>query len=307
MTVDVLIPSYRPGKQLEQLIRRILKQSYPVGKILVMNTEEEYFPEELKGKYKKVLVHHLSKKEFDHGGTRDKGIGMSKADVVVCMTQDALPADDRVIEELLKPFADANVWAAYARQLPAEGCSEIEKYTRSFNYPKESCLKGREDLEKLGVKTYFCSNVCAAWRRDIYIKLGGFAKYTVFNEDMIYAGKVVQNGGLIAYCADAKVIHSHNYSMMQQFHRYFDLAVSQTMHPEIFAGVRSESEGAKLVKKTIEHCIRIGKPWLIIQVVTQNAGNFLGYKMGQKYQRLSKDVILWCTMNRSYWEKRYRE
>lgn len=307
MTVDVLIPSYHPGKQLERLIRRILRQSYPVRKILVMNTEEEYFPEELKGKYEKVEVHHLSKKEFDHGGTRDKGIRMSEADVVVCMTQDALPADDRMIEELLKPFEESRVWAAYARQLPAEGCSEIEKYTRSFNYPKESCLKGKEDLERLGVKTYFCSNVCAAWRRDIYEKLGGFVKQTIFNEDMIYAGKVVQNGGLIAYCADAKVIHSHNYSMMQQFHRYFDLAVSQTMHPEIFREVRSESEGAKLVKKTIGHCIRIGKPWLIIQVVTQNVGKFLGYKVGQRYRMLSKGVILWCTMNRSYWEKQYRE
>lgn len=307
MTVDVLIPSYQPKKQLERLIRRILRQSYPVGKILVMNTEKEYFPEELKGKYEKVEVHHLSKKEFDHGGTRDKGIRMSEADVVVCMTQDALPADDRMIEELLKPFEESRVWAAYARQLPAEGCSEIEKYTRSFNYPKESCLKGKEDLERLGVKTYFCSNVCAAWRKDIYEKLGGFVRQTIFNEDMIYAGKVVQNGGLIAYCADAKVIHSHNYSMMQQFHRYFDLAVSQTMHPEIFREVRSESEGAKLVKKTIGHCIRIGKPWLIIQVATQNAGKFLGYKVGQRYRMLSKGVILWCTMNRSYWEKQYQE
>lgn len=126
-------------------------------------------------------------------------------------------------------------------------------------------------------------------------------KRTIFNEDMIYAGKVIQQGGLIAYCAQAKVIHSHNYSAMQQFHRYFDLAVSQKMHPEIFEGVRSESEGAKLVKKTIGHCIRIRKPWLIASVVMQNVGKLSGYKMGQHYQKLPEKVILWCTMNRAYW------
>lgn len=38
---------------------------------------------------------------------------------------------------------------------------------------------------------------------------------------MIYAGRLIQEGYAVAYAADAKVIHSHNYSCMQQFHRNF--------------------------------------------------------------------------------------
>ena len=110
----------------------------------------------------------------------------------------------------------------------------------------------------------------------------------------------------IAYCADARVIHSHNYSAMQQFHRYFDLAVSQTMHPEVFAGVRSESEGVRLVKKCAGHCIRVGKPWLVFSVVTQNAGKFLGYRLGKRYKKLPRKLILKCTMNRSFWQEEGR-
>lgn len=203
----------------------------------------------------------------------------------------------------LKTFDDPEVWAAYARQLPKENCREVEKYTRSFNYPEESRIKGKEDLPILGIKTFFCSNVCAAWRRDKYLELGGFVKRTIFNEDMIYAGTIVKKGGKIAYCADAQVVHSHNYSALEQFHRNFDLAVSQTMHPEIFGGIRSESEGIRLVKKSLSYCIRIGKPWLMIQVVTQSAGKLLGYKLGQQYERLPEKVILACTMNRKFWEK----
>lgn len=59
---------------------------------------------------------------------------------------------------------------------------------------------------------------------------------------MIYAGRLIQEGYAVAYAADAKVIHSHNYSCMQQFHRNFDLGVSQAEHPEIFAGVPSEEK-----------------------------------------------------------------
>lgn len=301
MEVDVLIPVYRPDGKLTELLKRLKMQNYPIHRVILMNTEEKHFPAELTGIWDRVEVYHLAKEEFDHGGTRDRGVRMSTADLVVCMTQDAMPADETLIEELVKPFDDPEVWAAYARQLPNEDCREVEKYTRSFNYPEQSMVKTKEDLDRLGIKTFFCSNVCAAWRREKYLELGGFVKHTIFNEDMILAGTMIKQGGKIAYCAKAKVIHSHNYSAFQQFHRNFDLAVSQTMYPEVFGGIRSESEGIKLVKKSISYCIKIGKPWLMIQVVTQSAGKLLGYKMGQRYRSLPMWLILRCTMSPSFW------
>ncbi len=301
MEVDVLIPVYRPDGKLTELLKRLKMQNYPIHRVILMNTEEKHFPAELTGIWDRVEVYHLAKEEFDHGGTRDRGVRMSTADLVVCMTQDAMPADETLIEELVKPFDDPEVWAAYARQLPNEDCREVEKYTRSFNYPEQSMVKTKEDLDRLGIKTFFCSNVCAAWRREKYLELGGFVKHTIFNEDMILAGTMIKQGGKIAYCAKAKVIHSHNYSAFQQFHRNFDLAVSQTMHPEVFGGIRSESEGIKLVKKSLSYCIKIGKPWLMIQVVTQSAGKLLGYKMGQRYRSLPMWLILRCTMSPSFW------
>ena len=301
MEVDVLIPVYRPDGKLTELLKRLKMQNYPIHRVILMNTEEKHFPAELTGIWDRVEVYHLAKEEFDHGGTRDRGVRMSTADLVLCMTQDAMPADETLIEELVKPFDDSEVWAAYARQLPNEDCREVEKYTRSFNYPEKSMVKTKEDLDRLGIKTFFCSNVCAAWRREKYLELGGFVKHTIFNEDMILAGTMIKQGGKIAYCAKAKVIHSHNYSAFQQFHRNFDLAVSQTMYPEVFGGIRSESEGIKLVKKSLSYCIKIGKPWLMIQVVTQSAGKFLGYKMGQQYRSLPMWLILRCTMSPSFW------
>ena len=301
MEVDVLIPVYRPDGKLTELLKRLKMQNYPIHRVILMNTEEKHFPAELTGIWDRVEVYHLAKEEFDHGGTRDRGVRMSTADLVVCMTQDAMPADETLIEELVKPFDDPEVWAAYARQLPNEDCREVEKYTRSFNYPEQSMVKTKEDLDRLGIKTFFCSNVCAAWRREKYLELGGFVKHTIFNEDMILAGTMIKQGGKIAYCAKAKVIHSHNYSAFQQFHRNFDLAVSQTMYPEVFGGIRSESEGIKLVKKSLSYCIKIGKPWLMIQVVTQSAGKLLGYKMGQRYRSLPMWLILRCTMSPSFW------
>ena len=304
---DVIIPTFKPGDKLEKLLRRLLEQSVPVDRVIIMNTEEKYWDAErfeslFEGEDTKLTVCHIRQSEFDHGRTRPEGILKSDADVCICMTHDCVPYDRNLVKELLEALdASERVAAAYARQLPAADCGVIERYTRDFNYPAVSRLKGKEDEDELGIKTYFCSNVCAAYRRDIYLKLGGFTKKTIFNEDMIYAGGLIKAGYAIAYAADARVIHSHNYSGLEQFHRNFDLAVSQAEHPEIFGGVASEGEGIRLVKKTAAHCLRIRKPWLIVTLVWQSGWKFLGYRMGKSYRKLPRWLVLRCTMNRAYW------
>ena len=219
------------------------------------------------------------------------------------MTQDAMPADRELLAELLKALEqDENIAAAYARQLPNAECSFVERYTRAFNYPDRSVVKTKKDMDQYGIKTFFCSNVCAAYKKDIYQKQGGFVRRTIFNEDMIYAGGLIQAGYGIAYAAEAKVIHSHNYNCMQQFHRNFDLGVSQAEHPEIFEGVPSEGEGMRLVKKTLSHLVRSEKIWLIPGFVMQCAGKYAGYLAGKNFRRLPKKFVLWCTMSPNYWK-----
>ena len=248
-------------------------------------------------------VHHLTKEEFDHGGTRARAAELSDSDVMVFMTQDAMPADRELLAELLKALdQEENIAAAYARQLPNAECSFVERYTRAFNYPDTSLVKTKADLDKYGIKTFFCSNVCAAYKKGIYEKQGGFVRRTIFNEDMIYAGGLIQAGYGIAYAAEARVIHSHNYNCMQQFHRNFDLGVSQAEHPEIFEGVPSEGEGMRLVKKTLAYLIHSGRIWLIPGFVLQCAGKYAGYLAGKKFRKLPKKFILWCTMSPNYWK-----
>ena len=232
------------------------------------------------------------------------GMQMSKAEIVVFMTQDAVPADEYVIGNLVKVLEeDEMTGAAYARQLAASDCNYIEKYTRKFNYPENSRIKSKEDLQEMGIKTFFCSNVCAAYKRNIYEKAGGFCKKTIFNEDMILAGHMINAGYKVAYVAEARVIHSHNYTGMQQFHRNFDMAVSQAEHPEVFEGIKSESEGIKLVKQTAAHLVKRRKIHLVPKLVYQSGCKYIGYRMGKMYKKLPDKVVKWCSMSPGYWEK----
>lgn len=302
MTVTVIIPTYKPDGTFEKLIGRLKTQTYPIKKILILNTEAGYWKNTWIDGIPQAEVHHITKAEFDHGRTRAMGAAMAQTDLLVFFTQDAVPANDKVIERLVNAFADDSIGAAYARQLPTADCKFVEQYTRSFNYPENSRVKRKEDLPNLGIKTYFCSNVCAAYRKCVYEKLGGFVTKTIFNEDMILAAQMIQAGYGVAYVAGAEVIHSHNYSYTQQFRRNFDLAVSQADHPEIFAKISSESEGVRLVKQTASYLLREKKPWLIPDLILASGFKFLGYKAGQNYKKLPKGLVKKFTMNLSYWE-----
>lgn len=301
-TVDVVIPVYKPGKEFEGLVRRLKKQTCPPDHIFVINTRSEIFPARFCME-QGLKVTQIEKAEFDHGGTRDMGLRQSDADLVIFMTQDALPADQHLIEQLTAPFEREDVGAVYARQLPRKDCRLIERYTRSFNYPEKSRLKGKEDIPVLGIKTFFCSDVCAAYSRRAYEEAGGFEKRTIFNEDMILAGHMIEAGYKIAYAAGARVIHSHNYTGMQQFHRNFDMAVSQAQHPEVFAGIPSEEEGIRLVKNTAKYLLREGKGWMLPELIWQSGWKYLGYRLGRSYERLPGWLVKKCTMSPDYWEK----
>lgn len=301
--VDVIVPVYRPDQKFRRLLERLNQQTVRPNRLIVVNTEKAYWKPEYEKLADSMEVYHIGKADFDHGRTRAWAAEKSEADALLFMTQDAVPADNHLIEELLKAMeAEEDIRAAYARQLPAADCHMAERYTRSFNYPSLSSVKRLQDLPRLGIKTYFCSNVCAMYDRRTYEKLGGFTRRTIFNEDMIYAAGLIQAGYGIAYAARARVVHSHNYSAMQQFHRNFDLAVSQADHPEIFRDVPSEGEGLRLVKSTAGWLCKKGRPWLVIPLLWNSGWKYFGYLLGKRYRHLPGFVISFCTMNAGYWK-----
>ncbi len=303
LKIDVIIPVYKPGRELTELLDRLETQTVSVEKIILMYTTEESAEEEIllqAEEREKVEVHRLARQEFDHGGTRHSAVQFSQGDIFVMLTQDAMPADEYLIERLTENLK-GKVAVSYGRQLPGEDSNEYEKLSRSFNYPETSCVKSAADLERMGVKTFFCSDVCAAYRRDIYEESGGFLRHTIFNEDMIYAAGVIRAGYAVAYEALARVIHAHNYSNVQQLRRNFDLGVSQAEHPEVFRDVPSESEGKKLVREAWRYLKARRLVFLYPGFCLQCGFKYAGYLLGKNYRKLPKRWVLAITTNRYYW------
>lgn len=301
MVVDVIIPTYKPDKKFIDLVEKLNKQTVLPRKIIVMNTEEKLWKVTLPKNAYNVEVHHIAKQEFDHGKTRDIGVSMSDADICVLMTMDAVPVDNTLLEELIKPLLEEDgVAASYGRQMAYDNSSYTEKLTREYNYPAKPCIKSKEDIERLQIKAFFCSNVCCAYDRKIYVELGGFIHKTIFNEDMIYAAKAVKAGYKIAYAADAKVYHSHEFTGAQQFHRNFDNGVSHAQNPEVFEGIKQEGEGMRMVKMVLSKLVKKGHLLQAIRYIWVTGCKYIGFKLGCRYTKLPKWLVMRCTSDKSY-------
>ena len=325
MIFDVIIPVYKPDEKLDLLIKALLGQVVRPRSILCILTRvaassnlragesavsEEVNPDEelarrLREKDERVKVHFVDQKDYDHAGTRNLGIRLTgtDAELFLLMTQDAVPAGNHLTEALISSFEDESVAAAYARQLSDKFTPIPEKCARRFNYPAESEIKTIGDLSRLGIKTFFCSNVCAMYRRDVFEKLGGFEAPAIFNEDMVYASAALRNGYKICYNAEAQVIHWHTYNLSQQFRRSFDNGASEAIREDVFHGVAPAKEGKRYVKETVRTLRRVRQSGRIPYFILQCGFRYIGFGFGKHYGIFPKSIRKSFSLNRSFWDK----
>ena len=305
-TVDVLIPVYEPDDTFKKMLKMLSRQTVRPRKIILMVTEgkREVAPEDKN--YPEIEIHKLRKEDFDHAGTRNEAARLSDADLLLFMTQDAVPEDVHFIEEMEEGMElSGKIAVSYARQLPKKDAKPIERLIRKFNYPEEPRLKSAEDLPELGVKTYFCSDVAAMYRRALFQELGGFQAPAVFNEDMVFAASAVKAGLTVYYNAQARVLHSHNLKLVEQFRRNFDVGASQADHPEVFEEISSEKEGGKMFKTVSKGLVSLGRWYLLPYFVLQCAAKFLGFRLGKRYRKMKPALVKKLSSNRAYWERFY--
>lgn len=303
ITIDVVIPTYRPGKEFPVLLRRLARQERRPDHVLIINTEKKYWNKEWEEIFPGLLVRHITKAGFDHGRTRREAADLLKGEILIYMTQDAVPADRFLIRELSGTLLnEPQAGACYARQLPRKNCDYLERQSRAFNYPEKSCRRSIEDIPEYGIKTFFCSNVCAAYWREAYEYAGGFPAKAIFNEDMVMACSLMKTGYTVVYNAKARVYHSHNYTAGRLFRRNFDNGVSHAEFPEVFALVPPEGEGLRMITKTAGNALKQGKAWILPELFVQSAMKYAGFSLGKHYEKLPRALIHRITTNKAYWK-----
>lgn len=289
MSLEVIIPAYKPDEKLARIIKKLNKQIVKPDKITILLTvrSDDEVASLASTLPSDVTIIPITVSDFTHGGTRQLGMDRATSDYVLFMTQDAVPVDDAMTQNLIRALSEPSACMAYARQIPYKDADDIEKFNRKFNYPKTSHSQTENDLETKGIKAIFCSDSCAMYKRAVHNILGGFDRTTQFNEDSIFAYKAITNGYTVEYCAEARVYHSHNLSLTEQFRRNRDIARSQKEHPEVYENIVSEKEGVKYVFTGIDYFIRRKQPKTIFRFLLTAAVRYAGFFSGKHFDKSS--------------------
>lgn len=301
MSISVIIPTLNAEKYISHLIKNLWRQRQIPSEILIIDSSSEDGTVDIAESLSARVI-RINRESFDHGGTRNYAFRKAEGEIIIFLTQDATPLDIFFIENLIAPLKEASIPLSYGRQLPRDNADPIEFFARLFNYPEHSSIKDISQLSVLGIKTFFCSNVCSAIRRKEFEEVGGFPEKVIMNEDMILAAKLILKGYRVAYQPSAKVFHSHQYGLKELFQRYFDIGVSINRNRWILQNIAIESEGLQLLKAQTRYLINQKKWFHVFYGFIQTVVKYSGYRLG-----LTEDAIPYrwkkkFSMHKHFWK-----
>jgi len=226
----VAIPTRDGGEQLLGTLAALARQSVKHELLICDSGSTDGSVQAARAHGARVL--ELDPSLFSHGGTRNLLMREASGTRVAFLTQDAEPADERWLEHLLGGLELApDVGIAFGPYRPRAEASpavriELERWFASLSpdgRPRLERLDATERLlpvkELLGRRGFFTdANACvarAAWERVPF-------REVAYAEDRVLAIEMLRAGYAKAFIPDAAVLHSHDYTAVQELRRCFD-------------------------------------------------------------------------------------
>lgn len=302
--VAIVVPTLNAGDKWKRWVVALQKQKLDQIEVLLIDSESEDCTVVI-AESAGMRCLSIERNSFNHGKTRQIGVELfAKKDIVIFLTQDAILIDKSSIGTILGCFNDDAIGAAYGRQLPHNNARPLGAHARLFNYPETSMVKGEADIERYGVKTAFISNSFAAYRVSALMEVGGFPGNVILGEDTYVAAKMILSGWKVAYCAEAAVYHSHDYSIKQEFQRYFDIGVFHARESWIGKNFgKAEGEGKRFVLSEWKYLWETGYFYLLPSAIVRTIVKYLGYRLGKIEALLPVSWKRRFSMHKGYWEK----
>jgi rhamnosyltransferase len=279
MRTSVIIPTLNADTCIGNLLSMLKSQDTPPSEIIVVDSSSADNTVKIVEQFgAKTMV--IPKHAFNHGGTRNIAASRAEGDVLVFMTQDALPVDNTLLRALTAPMYEPDIAVTFGRHIPKPDASPLEIFARHFNYPEKGSVKGIKDIGIYGIKTFFSSNACSSIKKDLFLKAGMFPEGVRANEDMLITARLILQGYRVAYVPDASVIHSHNYSLLKQFRRYYNIGSSLRNNKWIFDYARPEREGMRFIKEQVRFVLKQHRFLLVPYIFLESVTKYAGFRIG---------------------------
>lgn len=269
------------GRVLDAVYRQVCDLTFEV---IVVDSSSTDRTAEVVARYPCRLV-TIPVQEFHHGATRNLGARLAQGRYLVFLTDHAVPAREDWLATLLAPLADPAVAGVYGGQLPWPDASPMEQYFLSYMYGSEPRVQER-GAGPVNINVTWFSNVNGAVRRDVWQRFP-FSETVVMSEDQAWTKDVLLAGYRVVYVPAAAVFHSHNYSLVGAFRRFFDSGMSShdSFLPEGGGGLAYLFRyGLRYLAGEARFLIRHGYARWLPYALVYEATKFLGLAAGRLHR-----------------------
>ena len=299
-TISVVIPVLNAANYLPALLNALFCQKpCPPDEVILVDSQST-------DQTRQIALSHVGIKvipitHFSHGRARNIGIQEASGDVIILMTQDALPKDDTWLARLLSPFSDEQVAAVYSRQIPRPDAPPTERFFLQYHFPTGRRIRRvKTGNRPLTFEDVFFSNVSAAVRRSLALRYP-FDETLIMSEDQQFARDLIDAGYAIVYEPESVVIHSHRYTLKKAFKRYFDSVYSLTLIFSSHGIGTSTAIGARYLSREIMYILRhhtLYFPYYLLYTLSKTAGAFASHFADKMPRKLLKKLSL----HSDYWD-----
>ncbi|MBL4770446.1 MAG: glycosyltransferase family 2 protein [Planctomycetes bacterium] len=224
--VSILIPTMNGEEDLDRLLPALKAQHVAGGfEIVALDSESDDGTRALLSEAG-VRFETIKRADFAHGSARNRLGDLARGEILVFLSQDALPVGNRFVEELTAPLAEVGVAGTWARNLPHPtddaltmrsllSSGESDGVSRRVGLEAGVCLADLKPLDRM-LRTRF-NNVASAMSRETLQKQP--FPIVPFGEDSAWAASVLGSGLQLQYVAEAVVLHAHRYDPKSAYKR----------------------------------------------------------------------------------------
>jgi rhamnosyltransferase len=306
MTVSVVIPTKNGGVQLGRCLSAIAGQRLDDElEIIVVDSGSEDETLQIVDRHG-VTVVEIEPWRFTHGRARNLGAARAGGDVLVFVSQDAIPVGREWLRRLTEPLrSDDGLAGAYGRQLPHAGARPPEAFFLDFLYGPEARVQRAPRRSDLSMDTTLFSNVNAAIPRWVWERFR-FAEDIIMSEDQEWSRRVLEAGFALAYEPAACVRHSHDYTLAAAFRRFFDSGVSAE-RTYLAGNERARrilrASAVRYAREEVLWLARGGlRRWIPYAALYESA-KFAGLVLGANHRRLPVTMKRRFSALPSHWER----
>jgi len=293
---SIILLTLNAGEKFKKVLKAVFNQTYNNFEVIIIDSSSIDNTLEYAKRYP-IKIFKIPRSDFGHGKTRNLGAKLARGRYLVYLTQDAIPADNNWLANLLVNLKIENVAGVLGRQIPNITANPLDVFSYNEDYPD---IRKNISIQNYKQNNVLFSDANSAVKKSVILKYP-YPENVPLAEDLGWAIGIIKKNYKLIYEPTAAVIHSHKFSLINNIKNDFDHGVSLTQIYQHGNSTYLMFNSKRRFINKIKYLIKNYKyHWILISLAIDTI-MLLSVTLGKNYRRLPVFLLKHFSNYPNYW------